>query len=179
MCSFAWAAMWGQKNLSYMRSSMCSRFKWPTSLWHPLRATSFCTAGRTNWRRVSSDSLGLAHLYRIPCLSNRWLHSHLYWLISDGSVALDWPFPSILSCSLAMTRFRTWSVLGVDASPLRLYKWPADCPGLHPGCEDHNCRPLWGLWALWGQPLVQLTLLWLWPLGEYLTVSYTPQPGYP
>ena len=69
MCSVAWAAMWGQKNLSCMRSSMHSRIKWPTSSWYPLRATSLCAAGRTNWRRVSSDSLDLACLYRIPCLS--------------------------------------------------------------------------------------------------------------
>ena len=40
MCSFTWTAMWGQKNLSRMRSSMRSRPKWPTSSWHPLRATS-------------------------------------------------------------------------------------------------------------------------------------------
>ena len=109
MCPFSWAAMWDQKNLSCTRSSMCSRPKWPTTSWHPLRATSLCAAGRTNWRRVSSDSLGLACLYRIPCLSNGWLCSCLYWLTLGGYVALDWPFPSIPSCSLVMTRLRTGS----------------------------------------------------------------------
>ena len=37
-------------------------------------------------------------------LSSKWLHSHLYWLILGGSVVLDWPFLSIPSLSLAMTR---------------------------------------------------------------------------
>ena len=106
---FPWAAMQGQKNLSHMRPNMCSRPKCPTSLWHPWRATSLCAAGRTNWKRASSDSLGPAYLYRTPCLSSRWLCSHLYWLTLGGSVALDWPFPSIPSCSLVMTKLRTAS----------------------------------------------------------------------
>ena len=84
MWSFAWAAMQDQRNLSCMRSSMHSRSKWPASSWHPLRATSLCAAGKTNWRRVSSDSLGLAHLYRTPFFSSKWLCSHLYWLIWGG-----------------------------------------------------------------------------------------------
>ena len=108
-CSFTWAAVWGQKNLLCMRSSMHSRPKWPTSSWHPLRATSLCTAGKINWKRVSSDSLGWAHLYRTPFLSSKWLCSHWYWLNLGESVVLDWPFPSIPSLTLAITRLRTGS----------------------------------------------------------------------
>ena len=142
MCSFAWAAMQGQKNLLCIRSSMHSRPKWSTSSWHPWRVTSLCAAGRTNWKRASSDSLGLAHLYRTPCLSNRWLHSHLSWLILGEFVALDWPFPSIPAHSLAMTRLRTGSTSWALCQFSEVIRWPADCPGLHPGCADHNCRPL-------------------------------------
>ena len=91
-CSFTWAAMQGQKNLSCMRLSMHPRPKWPTSSWHPLRATSFCVAAKTNWRRVSSDSLGWAHLYRTPFLSSKLLHSCQY-LLTLGVYCLGLAFP--------------------------------------------------------------------------------------
>ena len=69
----------------------------------------FVPAGKTNWKRVSSHSLGWAHLYRTPFLSSKLLHSYWYWLTFGGSVVLVWPFPSILSLSLAITRLRTGS----------------------------------------------------------------------
>ena len=108
--SFTWAAMWGQKNWSCMRSSMGSRPRWPTSSWHSFRATSLCVVGKTNWKRVSSDSKGLAHLYRMPCLSKRWFCSHRNWLNSGGSINLDSHYPSVpQSHSLEMTRLRVGS----------------------------------------------------------------------
>ena len=130
------------------RLSMCSRPKWPTChcgiLW---RATSLCAAGRTNWRRASSrlpgpGPSGTRHLvwatdgYTPTCTDWLWV----------GLWALDWPFPSVPSHSLVMTKLRTGSaLLGHYASPVRSYRQPPDCPGLHPGHADHNCRPLWGL----------------------------------
>ena len=65
ICSFTWAAMHSKKNQSHMRSSMCSRPRWPTSSWHPFRATSLCTAVKTSWKRVSSDFLDLAQSWLI------------------------------------------------------------------------------------------------------------------
>ena len=144
MCSFACAAMQGQKNLPCMRSSMCSRPKWPTLSWHPLRGTSPCVAGKTNWRRVSSNSLGLACLYKRPFLSTRWVHSCLYWLTSGESVALDWPFPSIPSLSLLIIRLRSCPLLGLDTSPQGSCWQSAYCPGICPEYAGHCCRPLWG-----------------------------------
>ena len=92
----------------------------PTSSWHPLRATSLYAVGKTNWRRVSSNSLGLACLCRIPLLRTRWFYSHPNWLTSGASVALDWLFPSIPSLSLVITRLRMGLLLGLDASPARV-----------------------------------------------------------
>ena len=108
-CPFTCAAMWGQKNLSCMTSNMCSRPRWPTSSWHPLRATSLYAVGKTSWRRVSSNSLGLACLYGIPFIRTRWFHSHPNWMTLGASVALDWLFPSIPSLSLEITRLRMGS----------------------------------------------------------------------
>ena len=88
---------------------MLSRPRWPTSSWHPFRATSLCVAGKTNWKRVSSDSLGLAYLYRMPHLSKRWFHSSRNRLNSGGSVNLDCHHPRVPSCSLEMTRLRVGS----------------------------------------------------------------------
>ena len=109
ICSFTWAAMWGQKNWSCMRSSMHSRSRWPTSSWHPFRATFLCVAGKTNWKIVSSDPLGLAFLYRMPCLSKRWFHSHMNWLNLFGSINLDCYCPRVPSHSLEMTRLKVGS----------------------------------------------------------------------
>ena len=95
MCSFACAAIQGQKNLSSMRSSMHSRPKWPTSSWHPLRATSLYAAGRINCRRVPSDSLGLACLYKTPFFNTRLFCSLLYWPNLGESVFLDQSCSSI------------------------------------------------------------------------------------
>ena len=157
ICSFAWAAMWSQKNHSHMRSSMHFRPRWSTSLWHPFRATCWCAASKTSWKRVSSDSLGLACLYRTPCLSRRWFHSYRNWLTLHGSVCLDCHHPKVHPPA------------GLGTSLSRSYKQPADCPGLCPECANHNCRPLWDLWGLWGQPLAYLALLQLWPWDEYLS----------
>ena len=77
------------------------RPKWPTSLWHPLRATdSLCAVGRTSCRRVPSVSLGLAHLYKTPFCSTRLFCSLLYWLNSGESVFFDQSCSSIPSLSL-------------------------------------------------------------------------------
>ena len=108
-CSFAWTAMQGQKNWSHMSSSMCSRPRWPTLSWHLFRATSLCAAGKTSWKRVSSDSLCLTHLYRITCLSRRWFHSHRNWLNSGRSIHLDCHCPRVPSCNLEMTKLRVGS----------------------------------------------------------------------
>ena len=107
MCSFAWAAMWGQKNLSCIRSSMRSRPRWPTSSWHPLRATSLCTVGRTNCKRVSFDSL--ACLYKTPLCITKLCCSLLYWLNSGGSVFLDQSFSSVPYLSLCIIWPKTGS----------------------------------------------------------------------
>ena len=82
ICSFIWAAMQGQKNWSCMRSSMHSRPRWQTSLWHPFRVTSLCTAGKTSWKRISFDSLGLAFQYRTSFCKRRWFCSSKNWLHS-------------------------------------------------------------------------------------------------
>ena len=100
MCSFAWTAMRGQKNLSHMRSSICSRSKWPTSSWHPLRATSLWAVGKTNCKRVSSNSLGLAHLYKIPFCITKLFCSLLYWFNLGESVFLHQSCSSVPSLSL-------------------------------------------------------------------------------
>ena len=94
----------GQRNWSHMRSSMHSRLRWPTWSWHPFRATSLCVAGNTNWKRVSSDSLGLAHLYRMPYLSTSWFCSHRNRLNLGGLVDLDCHCSRVPSCGLEMTR---------------------------------------------------------------------------
>ena len=86
-----------------------SRPRWPTPSWHPFRATSLCTAGKTSWKRVSSDSLDLAHLCRIPCLSKRWFHSHRNWIDLGGSICLDCHCSRVPSCSLEMTKLRVGS----------------------------------------------------------------------
>ena len=140
-CSFACAAMQGQKNLSCMRSNMHSRPRWPTSSWHPLRATSLYAVGKTSWRRVSSNSLGQACLYRIPLLRTRWFHSCPNWLTLEGSVALDWAFPSIPSLSLVITRLRTGSTSWAWLQSLRvmLATW------LLSWSTSRMCRSL--LWA--------------------------------
>ena len=109
ICSFAWATMQGQKNWSHMRSSMCSRPRWPTSSWHPFRVTSLCAPGKTSWKRVSSDSLGLALLYRTPFHSRRWFHSHKNWLNLGGSVCLDCCHPRVLSYTLEITKLSVGS----------------------------------------------------------------------
>ena len=109
ICCFTWEAMWGQKNWSCMRSSMCSRPIWPTSSWHPFRVTSLCAAGKTSWKRVSSDFLGLDFLYRIPCLHKRWFHSYRNWLTLGGSICLDCCLPKVPCHSLEMTKLRVGS----------------------------------------------------------------------
>ena len=88
MCSFTWAAIWAQKNQLHMTSSMCSRPRWLTSLWHPVRVTYLYAAGKTSWKRVSSDSLGLALLYRTLFHSKRWFHFHKNWWNSAVFVSL-------------------------------------------------------------------------------------------
>ena len=117
MCSFACTAIQGQKNLS----SMHSRSKWPTLSWYPLRATSLCAAGRTNWRRIPSDSLGLAHWYRIPFFNTRLFCSLLYWLNSGESVILDQSCSSVPSPSLTIIILKTGSASGLLAL---LGQWP-------------------------------------------------------
>ena len=109
MCSFTCAAMWGQKNQSHMRSSMYSKPRWPTSSWHPFRVTSLCTAGKTSWKRVSYDSLGLALLYRTPFCSRRWLHSHKSRLNSGGPICSYCHYSSVQCDSLEMTKLRVAS----------------------------------------------------------------------
>ena len=101
--------MWGQKNWSHMRASMCSRPRWPTWLWYPYKATSLYVVGNPNWKRVSSDSLGLAHLYRMPCLSTRLFCSYRNRLNLGGLVNLDCHHSRVPSQSLEMTRLRAGS----------------------------------------------------------------------
>ena len=158
MYSFAWAALQGQRNLSHMRPSMCSRPKWPTSSWHPLRATSLSAAGKTNWRRVSPDSLGLACLYRTSFLSSKWLCSCLSWLISGGVHCIGLGLSLVFHLSVWWW-LDSWVglLLGLNASPLGSYRQPACCLEWHPRHAAHNYRPLWDLQALWGQPLVQFS----------------------
>ena len=93
-----------------MRSSIHSRPRWPTSSWHPFRATSLCIAGKTSWKRVSSDSLGLVLLYKTPVFNWRWLPSHMNWLHSGGSVCFDYYHPRVLSHCLVMTKLRVGSI---------------------------------------------------------------------
>ena len=69
-----------------------------------------CIAGKTSWKRVSSDSLGLALQYRMPFLSRRWFHSYKNWLNLGGSVCLDCHHPRVPSHSLEMTKLRVGSV---------------------------------------------------------------------
>ena len=107
ICSLACTAMWCQKKQSCIRSSICSRPKWPTSSWHPFREVSLCTAGKSSWNRAPSDSLGRVFLYRMPCLSLRWLCSHRYCHSLGGSVCLSWHWLRVPSCSLTMTRLKT------------------------------------------------------------------------
>ena len=134
-----------KKNMPCMRSNMHSRPRWPTLSWHPLRATSPYAVGKTNWRRVSSNSLGVACLYRIPLLRTRWFCSHPNWLTFGGSVALDWPFPSIPSRSLVMTRLGIGSTSWAWHQSLRamvatcLLSWSTSRT-----CAGHCCGPLWG-----------------------------------
>ena len=106
MCSLALTVMQGQKKWSHVRSSICSRPKWPTSSWHPLRAVSLCTAGRTSWNRVSWDSLGRVFLYRMPHLSLRWLCSQRSCQSSGRYVGLSWHWPRVPSCSIIITRLK-------------------------------------------------------------------------
>ena len=98
----------GKANItSHIWDQACApRPKWPASSWHPFRTTFLCTAGKSNWKRVSSDSLGLAHLYRMSCFSNRWLCSCRNCPNLCGSVGLDCCCPRVPSQSLEMTRFR-------------------------------------------------------------------------
>ena len=167
ICSFAWAALWGQKNWSHMRSSMHSRPRWPTLSWHPFRATSLCVAGKTNWKRVSSDSQGLAHLYRMPYLSKGWFHSYRNRLNLSGSVNLDCHHPRFPSCSLEMTRpsigsaCQTWCQFSkvIQATCWLSLTASRMCRLQH--------RPWWDLQDLWGQPsctactAVAVTLRWV------------------
>ena len=108
-CSLTCAAMHGQKKWLCIRSSICSRPKWPTSSWHPLRAVFRCVAGRTSWSRASWDSLGRNFLYRMLSLSLRWLHSLQNCWSSEGSVILSRHWPRVPSHSLAITRSKTRS----------------------------------------------------------------------
>ena len=96
MWSFALAAMWGQRRQSSMRSSKHSRPRCPTSSWYPLWVTSLCKAGKTSWKRVSSDSLGLAFLYRTPFGGRRWFHLCKNWFRRICLSGLLLPQDSIL-----------------------------------------------------------------------------------
>ena len=143
MCSFAWAAMWGQTNWSCMRSSMCFRPRCSTSSWHPFRVTSLCTAWKTGWKRVSSDSLGLALPYRAPFCSRRWFCSYKNWLNSGGSVCLDCCYPRVPSYSLEIIKLRIGSACWAWCLSSKVIQGqPADCPVLHPEHADHSCMPL-------------------------------------
>ena len=123
--------MQGQKNLSHMRSSMCSRPKWPTSLWHPLRATSLCAVGRTSCRRVPFDSLGLAHLYKTPfvvpgysapfCTDSIW-ESLFSW------TSLVLASPLLVSLLLCLSRVCFLCLLPVIQGHLGYLLTVLDCP---------------------------------------------------
>ena len=144
MCSFTWGAIRDQKNLSCIRSSMWSRPKCPTLSWHPLRATSLCAVGRTNCRRVPSDSLGLAHLYKTPfvvpdcsapsCTDSIW-GSLTSW---TGPVLASPLLVSLLLC------LRQGPLLAPAASHQGSFGLLADCPGLPLQHASHSCKPLWG-----------------------------------
>ena len=161
--------MQDQKNQSPVRSSMCSRLRWPTSLWHPFRTAFLCVSGKTNWKRVSYDSLGLACLHRIPGLSERWFCSHRNWLHLGESVCLDCHCPRVLSHSLEMTKLRVgstylaWQVSSKIIQAICWLSWTA----------SRTCRlqlqASIGLVGLWEQPFAQLALLQLWPRDGYLT----------
>ena len=153
MCSFAWAAIQGQKNLSHMRSSMHSRPKWPTSSCHPLRATSFYAVRRTNCRRVPSDSLGLAHLYKTPFFNTRLFCSLLYWPNLGESAFLEWSCSSIPLLVSLLLYLRQGLLLVLDASHPESFELPAHCLGFPPWHASHNCKPYGANRLFWGSLL--------------------------
>ena len=72
--------MQGHKKWSCIGSSIHSRTKWPTSLWHPFRPAG------PNWNRASWDSLGQdLPIQNVP-LNLRWWHSQRNCQSSGGSV---------------------------------------------------------------------------------------------
>ena len=166
MCSFSWTAIWGQKNLSCMRSSMCSRPKWPTSSWHPLRATSLCAVGKTNCKRVSFDSLGLAHQYKTPFWSTRLFCSILYWLNLGESVFLDQSCWSVPSLSLFTIIPKTGSTSWAWCQSSRVIWATCWLSWIALWHASHSCKPLWGKQAGLRQPpglplwLLHLPLDW-------------------
>ena len=93
-------AIQGQKKWSHIRSNILSRPNWLISSWHPLRAVSWCMAGKINWNRASWASFGRVFLYRMPYLSLRWLHSWRNCQSSGGLVSFNGLWPRVPSVSL-------------------------------------------------------------------------------
>ena len=161
--------MHGQKNWSWMRSSMHSRPRSPTSSWHPFRVTSLCAAGKTSQKRVSPGSLHLALQYRTCFHSGWWFHSHMNWLNSGGSVSLGCCHSRVPSCSQEMTKLRVVSTCWAwcqSSKVMQVICW-LSCTKSRM-CRSQLYASL-GLWGLQGQHLAQLTLLQLWPGGGYLS----------
>ena len=81
--------------------------------------------------------------------------SCLYWLTLGGSITLIWPFPSVPSCSLAMTRLRTGSAC---------WAWCQSCKVIHMTC-----------WLSWTSS--RMCRLQVWPsmglMGPLRTTSCT------
>ena len=137
-CSLSSAAMQGQKIWLHIRSSIFSRPKWPTSLWHPFRAVSQCMAYRTNCTRASWDSLGRVFLYRMPCLRLSWLHSWPNFQTMGRSIGVRGHWPRVPSCIFVITRPRTESACWAWCHPSVVMQ--ANCGPSSTGSRIHRSQ---------------------------------------